>query len=295
MSNKNLAEITAPEAIKNLHFIKDSKAAANAHEWLYHCTSVEALLNIINSREMWLSNLKDVNDTEEANRIDMPEFEKAYYIASFTYDPNIPEEHWGEYGKSEESVLFGVRKEWFTNKQYFLGADHKKESEGGFQIVNSFDSAVKCKMPSKERAAYDPYFIVDHGFYQVVYDDALIKKMKSVGSLNTDNKPPYGAVITVELPGIIKSTHGISKREGQIARDKNWESEKEVRLKIGVKTLNPVLKQLGIYWKQMAVKLSDTAFSELPLRFSPDMGAEQKRQSMEKIRAALPDSYIYEI
>ena len=143
MSNTTLAEIIAPETIENLQFIDKSVKAANAHEWLYHCTSVKSLLSIIESHEMWLSNLKDVNDREEANRIDDPEFERSYYIASFTYDADIPKAHWSEYGKSEESVLFGVKKEWFTNKQYFLGVNHKIEPEKYFQIVNSSAEATQ--------------------------------------------------------------------------------------------------------------------------------------------------------
>lgn len=293
MSSKKLAEIIAPEAAENLQFIAKSVEAANAHEWLYHCTSVDALLNIIKSHEMWLSTLKNVNDHEEANRIDDPEFEKAYYIASFTYDPDIPLEHWDEYGKSKESVLFGMRKEWFTDERHFVFEYKSLEKQKALQIVNS---SAEATPKDENNITYFPYYVFDHAFYQIVYDDALIKKMSSQGLLNGNNCQSQGTVITPGLPGIIKATHGISKREGQPDRDKNWESEKEVRLKIGVKTYNPASSNCP---ERLAVKLSDTAFSELPIRFSPDMSEKQKKQSMKQIQEAIQkfvsDAHIYEI
>lgn len=293
MSNTNHIEITVPESTENLHFVNESKAAAKTHEWLYHCTSVKSLISIINSREMWLSNLKDVNDREEANRIDMPEFEKAYYIASFTYDPNIPREHWAEYGKSEESVLFGVKQTWFTNKVHFLDENHKKELRAEFQIVNRFEKTFEYRVTNH---VY-PYLVFNHGFYQVQYSNDLVKKMKSAASMDANNIFSCGSIVITALPGIIKSEHGRCTREGMEPYDKNWKSEKEVRLKFGVATREESLINSGDYLHQMAVELSDTAFSELPLRFSPDMSEKQKKQSMEQIRGTLSkkEAHIYEI
>ena len=59
------SKISAADALNNLEFVRKSKDEAKKYEWLYHCTSVEALISVIENREMWLSNLKVVNDKEE--------------------------------------------------------------------------------------------------------------------------------------------------------------------------------------------------------------------------------------
>ena len=67
--------ISSQEATKNRIFIREAKEATQEYEWLYHCALVSALLSIIEHREIWLSNLKEVNDKEEVQRIDLNEFE----------------------------------------------------------------------------------------------------------------------------------------------------------------------------------------------------------------------------
>jgi hypothetical protein len=74
MGNIVSSTMSAPSATENMEFIRKSKNEANQFEWLYHCTSVDALISMINSREMWLSNLQLVNDTEEVGRIDFDEY-----------------------------------------------------------------------------------------------------------------------------------------------------------------------------------------------------------------------------
>lgn len=107
--NDNMAE--------NLQFVRNSKELAKTHEWLYHCTTASALRSILKNREFWLSNLKCVNDEEEIARIDVPEYENKYYVCCFTYDPQIPDIHWKEYGSEEDGVLIGIKANCFLKKQ----------------------------------------------------------------------------------------------------------------------------------------------------------------------------------
>ncbi len=66
-------------------FISDSRTGAEKYEWLFHCTHKDALLGIIRSRQFWLSNLYDVNDKEESERIDDPDYEKAFFAINRIY------------------------------------------------------------------------------------------------------------------------------------------------------------------------------------------------------------------
>ena len=103
------------------------------------------------------------------------------------------------------------------------------------------------------------------------------------------------AAIVPTIPGIIKSTHGICIRNGKDEYDKDWTSEKEVRLKIGVNTNNKQIKDIGVFYRQMEIQLSDIAFSELPVKFSPDMNLEQREKSLKRIKSTLPGANVYEI
>lgn len=86
MGNLIGAKVESKELIENNKLIFESKDAAKKHEWLYQCTTIDSLKNILKSREIWLSNLKSVNDFEEVKRITIPEFERSFFVACFTYD-----------------------------------------------------------------------------------------------------------------------------------------------------------------------------------------------------------------
>ena len=101
--------IQSAELSSNLQFIQKSKKAAQTHEWLYQCTNFDAFKNIIESREIWLTNLKNVNDNEEAGRISIPAYETLYYVACFTYMDDIDNDHWNEYGYGENGILYSVK------------------------------------------------------------------------------------------------------------------------------------------------------------------------------------------
>lgn len=297
MGNISGSIMSVPLATENMTLIKQSKKEAKKYEWLYHCTSVEALIGMIEDREMWLSNLQVVNDKEEVGRIDYEEYEKSYYVGCFTYDKNITEEHWREYGQSEHRVLFGVKTEWFNKKLTFLNVDHTKNNWDIFKICNSFEEAIDYQIESKQEGKIvpSPYYVMDYGFYQVIYDDNLKRNIKTKSIWKIDGMALEGAAITAGIAGIIKSTHGICIREGKEPYDKDWSSEKEVRLKVGVMTNNIDLKKSGIFFRQMAIQLSENAFSELPIAFSPDMSVKDKEYFLDKIRILLPNSNVFEM
>ena len=281
----------------NSKIVKESKKAADQYEWLYHCTSVDALLSIISNREMWLSNLQVVNDQEEAKRISSKTFEKSYYVACFTYDKNILNTHWEEYGKSNECILFGLKKTWFEKKLTFLEEEHKKCNEQCFSIYNSFNDALNFQKNEikKGKSVGSPYFVIDYGFYKIIYDDNLKAKMETEAVWKIDGNNVDGTLIIPSVAGIIKSTHGICYRDGKEPYEKDWTSEKEVRLKVGVTTNNAQITSQGYYFRQMAIRLSKDAFSELPIKFGMNMSCENRKRSILKIESLLPETEIYEI
>lgn len=137
--------ISVDNAVENLHFIRKSKELAKTHDWLYHCTTSSALKSILRNREFWLSNLKCVNDDEEAERIDVPEYENKYYICCFTYDSQVPAQHWEEYGSESDGVLIGIRTNWFLRKAIHMRDDNLKLNDEFSYIAENRDEALKIK------------------------------------------------------------------------------------------------------------------------------------------------------
>lgn len=289
------AKVESSKLSENNRFIYESKEAAKSHEWLYQCTTMEALKSILKSKEIWLSNLKNVNDMEEVKRITVPEFEKAFYVACFTYENNIPQEHWKEYGNEKNGVLFSFKKEWISKKAKFMYGPGDEVQDDNFKIYKNYDEALKATWNAileEPKRIYNPYFIFDFNFYQIVYDDNLKREMSGECVLKMDDSVLKGGrFITPEAVGIIKNTHGLCKKTNTETYDKDWTSEKEVRLKIGVKSNYDILPR-DIVFPKMAVELKDNAFDELQIRFSPTMAEEKKNENIKELKELLPNSTI---
>jgi hypothetical protein len=285
--------------VDNLNFISESKRLAKTHDWLYHCTTAGALKSILKNREFWLSNLKIVNDDEEAGRIDVPEYENKYYICCFTYDSQIPDAHWIEYGSESDGVLIGVKREWFLRQATFLSGDAFKNDDD-FIIMKNYEEALAVKRVEQQKnRKTNPFYINAFDFFQVVYDDTLLKKIVGTSSMRTDENKIYGRFFTPEVAGIIKSTHGISRRHGREPHEKDWTSEKEVRLKVGIQQLdifyNGNEQHDGMimgsaFFSKIKVPVSDKAFDIVKIGFSPKF--VDRDAYLKDLRKLLPDSVI---
>lgn len=284
--NGNLLKFSLSEdATGNLSFAKKSREEAKKYIWLYHCTSKAAALSIIEKREMWLSNLMNVNDKDEANRIDLKDYKDKFYIGSFTYDPDIPREHWEEYGTLREGVLVGFKQEWFKYEPQFIMPDGTRIDDPAISPKKPNESIkVPSLNPFKHPAI--KYYVVGCGFYKVVYDDELMLCLQTSGWLDETPDEKVGIVIP-GVAGIIKKKSGICSRWGSAPYEKNWEDEKEVRLKI----------QLAKYCNEdmpskMRIPLADTAFDELVLEFSPAFPEEDKKDFLKQVHGLLPESTV---
>ena len=287
-------KIITENVTENIQFAKKSNELAKRHEWLYHCTTASALKSIIANREFWLSNITIVNDNKEKQRIDVPEYRDKCYIGCFTYNPQIPEEHWDEYGSITEGVLVGVKKEWFVRKAIFMTSNNIKCNH---EIIAKKQKEALCmKVREQERGRIiNPFYIEVFKLYEVIYDDNLEKKMEGTALMELNGVKKEGRTITPEVAGIIKSTHGISGRSG---KDRDWTKEKEVRLKVLVRQLEMFENGNEIHdgmiikgaFPKIAVPVSDDAFNILKIGFSPKF--DGKDAFIEEMRTLLPQSEI---
>lgn len=299
IGNKFIGEaISAEDAYKNLCFVQESKKKAHNHEWLYHCTTAANVKSILRNREFWLSNLKLVNDKEEAGRIDAPEYEKSYYVCCFTYDNDISAEHWEEYAGMRDGVLIAVKATWFIQKITFMCGDHEKCAGENLRIFEDYNKALEFMRKQGQRNV-NPFFIFDFGFYQVVYDDELKKNMVGQAWMDLDGAISQLRSVTPTVPGIIKSSHGICHRIGKEDYEKDWTAEKETRLRVGIRQIrnqkngfemHDNLILTDAYAPKIAVPVSDDAFKEIIIKLSPEF--EYEDEFVEELQKLLPSSTI---
>lgn len=292
--------ISVGDALENLKFIEESRRMAGKYEWIFHCTTDTALLSILENNELWLSNLKLVNDKEEVARVDVPEYENTYYVSCFTYDSDIPKEHWEEYGNIENGVLIGIKPEWVKRNAIFMCGNNKKcESEFNKIFENEYAALNYKKEQQQKGRLINPFYINEFDFYQVVYDDNLIKNIKDNSSMEIDGQVFHGQSLTPAVAGIVKSTRGICQRWGQEPYEKDWTTEKEVRLKVGIQQFdiflngheihdNLIMKK--VFFPKIAMELTEKAFEELKIKFSP--GFKDRESYLKKVEDILPGRKI---
>lgn len=284
-----------PDDFDAKRFACESKRKAESHEWLYHCSNASGVLGILQSREIWLTNLKNVNDSEEAERIDASSYEKSYYVGCFTYNQEISEAHWAEYGNMNNGVLIGIKQNWIEKRPVFMTKARQKCGEETMRIFKNCKDAIDYKIDceTKGKGQVDPYYIFDFGFYQVIYDDELKKNILGKCILDFNGNLISGMSISQTVAGIIKSCKGWCKREGVPGYEKNWEDEKEVRLKIGVHRLSTDLGTYDPkipYFRYLSIPFLDEAFDIIRIGFSPQFAG--RSTFLEEIRKICPNSII---
>ena len=272
----------------NLAFIEEARNNAKKFNLLYHCCNMDALLSIIKNKEFWLSNLANVNDKEEYEKIDVQSYKNSYFVGCFTYDNNVPEEHWKEYGSYDNGILFSVKQDWFKKSAVFMTQNNQKMEE--FHIFASNDDAMNKKIKEQEinNRIINPYYIFDFDFYQVIYDDDLKKFILSECESKENEKYE---LLTTNVAGIVKSESGQCCRRGSEPYQKDWTTEKEVRLKVGINNTSNDMNERPIFPK-IAVPLSDEAFKEFSIQFSPNVSPVKQHSFIKKLREVLPMSKI---
>jgi hypothetical protein len=281
-------EISAPEMKASLQVIQESRSGAKEYEWLYHCTTIHALMSIIEKREIWVSNLKLVNDKEEVGRIDAPEYEQAFYVSCFTYADSVSEKHWEEYSSLTDGVLVGFKRDWVERKAVFMLSNNEKDKNELFTIFNNdkdaFNERIRCQVDCNRIVM--PFHIFDFGFYKVIYDNDLKASIQGQGEWEYQGNTYPGRTLAPHVAGIVKSEQGLCVRQGKESYLKDWREEKEIRLKIGIKQ-HLTEEKLPFFFPKIAVPLKDKAFDELQLHFSPDFGEDRKAEYLQQIEQML--------
>lgn len=298
-------EIFVENAVDDLQFVKQSKENAARYEWLYHCTNADAFLCILKDREFYLTNLQCVNDQDEARRIDVDAYKHTYYVGCFTRENNISLDHWKEYSQTGNGVLFGVKQNWFSRSARFVVEPKNKENCCGRATANEkiyCDRATAEGVRTKfihERKIINPFYINSFDFYEMKYDDELKKDIAGLGAMELSGKMTQGRTFVPEVAGIIKKTRGSCEREGKKPYEKNWTSEKEVRLKVGVQQCdiscygNAIIDSTiwkNLYFPKIAVPFTDDAFDIIKIRFSD--GFQDKDAYIGEIKKYRPESKI---
>ena len=276
-------EITlSADASYNLEIVKKSKEAAREYTWLYHCTNTDSAINIIKSREMWLSNLGDVNDAEETTRIDLQSYKDKFFIACFTYDPNITPDHWKEYSKRQNGILIGFKQDWFKFEPQFIMRNGTKIDVPAISPTTQATTLRNFPIDPKIQ-----WCVEERAFYKVIYDDELMLALQTPGWSGNYCEDEINIIIP-SVAGIVKSKSGTCSHRDGTAYTKNWEEEKEVRLKIRLGQLFTT----DFAPRNLSVPLTDNAFDELVLEFDPKFPETDKQKFLKQVYDLLPDGTI---
>lgn len=289
--------VTCPgEASK---IIRRAKRGAAKHPILFHCTTTDAFLSILKTREFWLSNLKCVNDREEGHRITRPEYEKSFFVASFTYRNNVSRKHWREYASLDDGVLFSVSQSWFQRSAEFLTSQNDRfpcpiitDKRAG---TDEYNRLALLGIPSKDIILFS---IDDFGFYKVIYNNKLHDSIVNNGQISSPGCNGLAfpiQVIRPQVAGILKGKTGDCEREGCTIYKKRWKEEKEVRLKLHIQqvmTETGVVPLIKSWSPKAAVKLNKNAFSFCKIRFSPKYPKAKRQETLERIATISPTTNI---
>ena len=273
------------------NIVKKSCENAKAYKKLYHCTSSEALLNIVKNKEFWLSNLKCVNDDMEYEMIDDIQYKNKYYIACFTTNANIDNAHWKKYGNNN-GVLFSVEQSWFKREAVFLDICNNKIKNDVLKIFSDLNKACNYKTQQLQmflRETY-PFFVEDFNFYSVIYDDSLIPNIKGECEMILNNTSISGIQKVPQVGGIVKKCQGINNRDGSKG---NWKDENEIRLKVCIRQIRTddirCIEDI-VHAEKIAVSLNENAFKKFEIKFSPEFIG--KENFLNELSTIIPDCSV---
>ena len=151
----------------------------------------------------------------------------------------------------------------------------------------------------QRRRKANPFYIRSFDFYQIIYDDELVKNVAGNSTIKMQDGEILGRCLIPEVAGIIKCTKGLCTRWGNAPYEKDWTTEKEVRLKVGIQQYDifengelyhdeMILR--GVFYPKISVPMSENAFKQIRIKFSPKFVGKDK--FIEKIKELMPESEI---
>ena len=266
-----------------------SKNIAGAKDYpkLYHCTRLEPLKNIIQNKEFWLTTITELNDEDEIKSFIDEHIKNWFYIASFSKAPILNAEHCEEYG----DIFVSVKQEWFLPEIYFLDTHNQKVMDDAFAIsTETYENIGKINtnspLPNK------PFEVKVFNFAEVDYTKEGASDITRQIELTFGDEKIPAYIIIPEAGANVKSEEGLCTRWDNEPKWKVWKDEHEIRLKvlIGAGRLLEIPSQR--LFRKICVELSDDAFDEFDIAFSPALTKEKKQAYIDEINKLFRDSKI---
>lgn len=217
------------------------KNSANSYRMLYHYTSLEALLHIINSREFRLSHISLLNDPLEYERLD-PFIRDKIFVACFNHIRQDAIPLWEMYANGPYGLRIAI-------PQKYLSFFH-----------DPMQYAVEIDGKHRSLKFVDNWSIWDTSILNVIYDNNFGKyhyNPKYLGDDGPDTPQPNAV-------GHLKK--------------KCWQFEKETRVRVGLKYNGLGVKLTGTEFEYFAppfkyiyCKIPNATLQNMQIMFSPMM------------------------
>lgn len=253
---------------ERFEFLRQQKDLAKCHNRLYHCTTVDALLNIIRTKMLWLSNLEKVNDPFEKDRIDYKEYKQSCYVGCFTYDKQLSPHHWEEYGNGISDVVLGINNDLFWEKDLIFIRDNKPLIDSKYWI---YGNRMACKLSPEQDSNF---FIENIGLYQVHYE--------TKHKINIAESDGVGNYVIPALAALTKDPKGLSIKTGN---ERDWNLEKKIRLTVVINQKNRGNKVE--YPQKNGIELNNNIFNNMEVMFGPSVPLEKVEEYKLRITDAL--------
>lgn len=262
-------------------------SGAMSYPKLYHCTRIESLKSIILNKEFWLTTITELNDEDEINSFTDEKIKNWFYIASFSKAPILDAEHCEEYG----DIFVSVKQDWFLPEFYFLDAYNKKVYDASFAISAEMYESIG-KINTNYPISNKPFEIKVFNFAEVDYTKKGASDITRQIDLSFGNEKISAYIIIPEAGANVKAEEGLCTRWENSPKWKVWKDEHEIRLKVlvGAGRLLEIPPQR--LFRKICVKLSDNAFDEFDIAFSPALTKEKKEEYVGEINMLFGDRKI---
>lgn len=180
--------------------------AANHHPYLYHYTNLCALKCILSNKSLSLSRLDKVNDSQENKRITSL-WNSKLYVLCFTYDLNNQEYFFQNYGKIRLTF----------NKDAINFDNIYSDSE----LTKTFASGTQTNFNYHSFSSESDWCVYDKTLADVFYTNNMNEHIAEDGFESN--------------AGLIKFKNGLDNKN----KCRNWEQERETRLRIAFRPIGP--------------------------------------------------------
>ena len=239
----------------NKNYYLPSATKAKKHRVLYHYTSFESLLKIIDSGELRFTILSALNDPLEYKRLK----EDRIYVACFNYHDKDTIPLWKMYADGPYGIRIGFTRKYLSFFEYHQNSTATNPSANllNFRLGDK-DIQHNSNDPHPNRA----WKVFDVSLLDVIYDDNLEKYMYQRDVYQETNMP------LIDFPDV----KGYLKKEC-------WKFESETRIRVA---LSPH-KDSGVWldertnkfvyadppYKYIYCKMPDLTLQNMKVMFSP--------------------------